>query len=156
MQQWLCSLARGEPLFVRECYAWFYEEAVKRMGEASVPKCPGLIYTGNPGIGKSAWLNYALVRFLQDGYVVVLERATSKDYYVFRDGVCTRKEKHVRRSVLDALPEKAVYLFDPDEHAVEPLQSNVFTIVASSPLEKHYKALSKRDAGFRYFPCWAL
>jgi hypothetical protein len=48
--QWLCSLAKGEPLFVRECYAWFYEEAVKRMGEASFPKCPGLIYTGNPGI----------------------------------------------------------------------------------------------------------
>ncbi len=25
-KQWLCSLAVGEPLFVRECCAWFYEE----------------------------------------------------------------------------------------------------------------------------------
>ncbi len=154
-KQWACGLDEGQPLFVRECYAWFYEEAIRKMSVS--PKCPGLIYTGNPGIGKSAWLNYALVRFLQDGYGVVLERATSKDYYVFRDGVCTHKEKHVRRSVLDALPEKAVYLFDPDENDSHPLKSNVFTIVASSPQEKHYKALFKLlNSDVRYFPCWSL
>jgi hypothetical protein len=151
-RQWLCTLAEEEPLFVRECYAWFYEEAIRKMN--AKPKCPGVIYTGNPGIGKSAWLNYALVRFLQDGYAVVLERAQEGDYFVFREKSCTR-QKH-QRPDLDELPEKAVYLFDPDERDSCPLESNVFTIVASSPLEKHYKALKKLGAGRYYFPCWKL
>jgi hypothetical protein len=65
-------------MFVRECYDWFYEQAIKTMSEMDskgLRICPGLIYTGNPGIGKSTWLNYALMRFVQDGYGVVLERA---------------------------------------------------------------------------------
>jgi hypothetical protein len=154
-KQWLCGLGEGQSLFVRGCYAWFYNEAIKRM--AVVPKCPGLIYTGNPGIGKSAWLNYALVRFLQEGFAVILERAKMKDYLLFQDGICTHKEKRVRQSVLSELPAKAVYLFDPDEGDSCPLESNVFTIVASSPQEKHYKALRKlENSCVRYFPCWSL
>lgn len=153
-KQWLCGLEVGQPLFVRECYAWFYEEAIRKMD--ATPKCRGLIYTGNPGIGKSVWLNYALVRFLQDDYAVVLERAKMSDYFVFRDGVCSHQEKRVRISVLEELPEKSVYLFDPDENDSHPLECNVFTIVASSPQEKHYKALFKRGANVRYFPCWQL
>lgn len=151
-KQWLCGLDEGQPLFVRECYAWFYEEAIRKIGVR--PKCPGLIYTGNPGIGKSAWLNYALVRFLQDGYAVVLERAKSSDYFVFREGICTRRKQ--QRPDLDNFPAKSVYLFDPDENDSHPLESNVFTIVASSPLEKHYKALKKKGALRYYFPCWSL
>lgn len=154
-KQWLCGLEEWQPLFVRSCYAWFYDEAVRKMS-LKQPKCPGLIYTGNPGIGKSSWLNYALVRFLQDGYSVVLERRKMRDYFVFFDGVCTHQEKRVRLSVLEALPENSVYLFDPDENDSHPLESNVFTIVASSPQEKHYKALFKRGANVRYFPCWEL
>jgi hypothetical protein len=153
-KQWLCGLDVAQPFFIRECYSWFYEEAVRKM--AGVPKCRGLIYTGNPGIGKSTWLNYALVRFLQDGYVVVLERAKASDYFVFRDGICTHKENQVNPFLLSELPEKAVYLFDPDENDSHPLESNVFTIVASSPQEKHYKALKKLRAGRYYFPCWSL
>ncbi len=153
-KQWLCGLAEGQALFVRDCYAWFYDEAVRKMSTKE-PKCPGLIYTGNPGIGKSSWLNYALVRFLQDGYAVVLERAQEGDYFVFRDGVCIQR-KH-QRPDLDDIPEKSVYLFDPDEQDSCPLKSNVFTIVASSPQEKHYKALRKlQNSSIRYFPCWSL
>lgn len=151
--QWLCGLNKQEQLFVRECYAWFYEEALRKLQDARIP-CPGLICTGNPGIGKSSWLNYALVRFLQDGYAVVLERAKMGDYFMFRDGRCTRR-KH-QRPDFDDLPAKAVYLFDPDENDSHPLESNVFTIVATSPLEKHYKALKKKGAGRYYFPCWSM
>ncbi len=152
-KQWLCGLAEGQALFVRDCYAWFYNEAVRKMSTKE-PKCPGLIYTGNPGIGKSSWLNYALVRFLQDGCAVVLERAKMKDHFVFRDSCCTHY-KH-QRVDLDNMPEKSVYLFDPDENESHPLESNVFTIVASSPQEKHYKALKKKGAGRYYVPCWTL
>jgi hypothetical protein len=122
------------------------------MGGAS--RCRGLIYTGNPGIGKSTWLNYALVRFLQDGYAVVLERAKASDHFVFQGGICIHK-KH-QRPDLDDFSEKAVYLFDPDENDSHPLESNVFTIVTSSPQEKHYKALKKLRASRYYFPCWSL
>jgi hypothetical protein len=125
---------------MRECYSWFYDEAVRKMN--AIPACPGLIYTGNPGIGKSLWLNYALVRFLQNGYAVVLERAKTTDFFVFQDGTCTYRDKEVRISVFKKLPPKSVYLFDPDENDSHPLESNVFTIVASSPQEKHYKALA--------------
>ena len=55
-----------------------------------------------------------------------------------------------------ALPDKAVYLFDPDENDSHPLEPNVFTIVASPPHEKHYKALFKKGANVRYFPCGEL
>ena len=155
-KQWLCGLAEGQPLFVRDCYSWFYEEAVRKMSTKE-PKCPGLIYTGNPGIGKSSWLNYALVRFLQDDYAVVLERAKTGDFFVFENGECSHQEKKIRGSVLEKLPEKSVYLFDPDENESHPLESNVFTIVASSPQEKHYKALRKlQNSSIRYFPCWSL
>jgi hypothetical protein len=58
-----------------------------REDEQNLRECPVLIYTGNPGIGKSTWLNYALVRFVQDGYAVVLARAKTHDYFVFRDGI---------------------------------------------------------------------
>lgn len=109
-------------------YGWFYDEAVRRMTEVGVRECPGLIYTGNSGIGKSSWLNYALVRFLQDGYAVVLERAKRKDYWLFQDGRCAYKDKRLRASVLSRLPDKAVYLFDPDENDSHPLDSNVFTL----------------------------
>ena len=154
-KQWLCGLAEGESLFVRECYELFYDEALQKMGEDRMPQCPGLIYTGNPGIGKSSWLNYALVRFLQAGYAVVLERAKAGDYFVFQDGACKRWKR--RRPDLDGLPDNAVYLFDPDERDSEALQSNVFTIVATSPQEKHYKALRKLvNSSVRYFPCWSL
>ena len=154
-KQWLCGLGKGQPLFVRDCYAWFYEEVIRKMSAG--PQCPGLIYTGNPGIGKSAWLNYALVRFLQDGYVVVLERAKTKDYFVFDMGRSSHTLGFVNIDLLSAVPEKAVYLFDPDEKDSCPLESNdVFTVVASSPQEKHYKALKKKGAGRYYFPCWSL
>jgi hypothetical protein len=46
-------------------------------------------------------------------------------------------------------------LFDPDENDSHPLESNVFTIVAS-PQEKHYKALKKQGAGLYCFPCWSM
>jgi hypothetical protein len=53
-------------------------------------------------------------------------------------------------------PEKSVFLFDPDENVSHPLESNVFTIVASSPQKKHYGALLKENSSVRYFPCWSL
>jgi hypothetical protein len=157
-KQWLCGLGQGKSMFVRECYDWFYKQAIKTMSEVdgqNLRNCPGLIYTGNPGIGKSTWLNYALVRFVQEGYAVVLERAKTHDYFVFQDGKCTIKEKRISLSVLSSL-KKAVYLFDPDENESHPLESNVFTIVASSPQVKHYKALKKLGVGRKYFPCWSL
>jgi hypothetical protein len=116
-KQRLCGLKKDQPLFVRECYAWFYEEANRKMN--MMPACPGLIYTGNPGIGTSSWLNYALVRFLQDGYVVVLERAKRADFFVFQDGDCIQRKN--QRPDLDGFPKKSVYLFDPDENDSHPL-----------------------------------
>jgi hypothetical protein len=64
---------------------------------------------------------------------------------------CIRKKQ--RRPDLEGFPEKAVYLFDPDENESHPLESNVLTIVAQV---KHYKALKKLGAGRKYFPCWSL
>ena len=75
---------------------------------------------------------------------------------MFQDGRCTYKEKSVSASVLSDLPERSVYLFDPDENESHPLESDVFTIVATSPQVKHYKALRK-DGGRRFYvPCWSL
>jgi hypothetical protein len=125
---------------------------------------PGAIFTGSPGIGKSARINYAVVCFLQDGYSIVLQRPKLKDYFLFQqDG---QKSLHHREtdyvSHRSTMPDTSVYWYDPTEIDLEPLESNVFTIVASSPQEKHYKGLRKcvaagKDATkMRNFPCWSL
>jgi hypothetical protein len=151
--EWLCGrLEIGAPLYVRECYSWFYDFALERKNVGS----RGVIFTGTPGIGKSAWLNYALVRFLQDGFAVLLQRAGLDDFFVFRDGICTHGFTPTLSSTLLGLPSKAVYLFDPDETKTAPRESRVFTIAATSPQIVHYKWLRKIGCSMRYFPCWRL
>jgi hypothetical protein len=66
-------------------------------------------------------------------------------------------KKRVDISVLEKMPPgRSVYLFDPNEGDTQPLECNVFTIIAASPQEKHYKALFKLGVSMCYFPCWSL
>ncbi len=150
---WPCGLEKGKKLYVRECYAPFFEAAVV----IEKKKFAGCIFTGNPGIGKSVWLNYAVVRFLQVGRRVVLQRAGKKGYWLFSEASCCREKGELPD--LDSKRWKdVVYLFDPDENDSSPVAADVFTIVATSPQQKHYKGLQKLPRGVErlYFPCWTL
>jgi hypothetical protein len=147
-------LEKGKKLYVRACYEQFFLAALAAKDQK---KYAGCIFTGNPGIGKSVWLNYALVRFVQIGRRVVLQRAGKKGYWIFSKSSCNR--------VKDDLPDldsrkwrDVVYLFDPDQKDSEPVDAAAFTIVASSPQDKHYRTLHRRPEGVEklYFPCWTL
>ncbi len=150
---WPCGLEKGKKLFVRDCYSFFFDAAIAAIDK----KFGGCIFTGNPGIGKSVWLNYAVVRFLQSDRRVVLQRAGKIGYWLFSKSLCRR--------VKDELPDldskkwrDVVYLFDPDQKDSEPADAEAFTIVASSPQDKHYRTLQRSPKGVAklYFPCWTL
>jgi hypothetical protein len=150
---WPCGLTRGERLYVRKCYEPFFQAA----WAALVKNYAGCIFTGNPGIGKSVWLNFALVRFLQLGRRVVLQRAGKEGYWLFSKTSCCRVG--VGFPELDSEKWRdVVYLFDdPNETGASPRDTDAFTIVACSPQVKHYKKLNKSlRVEKMYFPCWSL
>jgi hypothetical protein len=150
---WPCGLTRGEKLYVRECYEPFFQAALAALEK----NYAGCIFTGNPGIGKSVWLNFALVRFVQLGRRVVLQRAGKEGYWLFSKTSCCRR---VGVGFPDLDLEKwrdVVYLFDPNETDASPRDTEAFTIVACSPQVKHYKKLQKSlRVEKMYFPCWSL
>jgi hypothetical protein len=121
---------------------------------------------GNPGIGKSCWLNYALIRLLQANVTVFVERMSKGDVWLFKDGQCQREEHGSKGSILRQEIDQdkdAVYLFDPDAGEGEPtFPLQAFTIIASSPNKANYKefdkALAANTVGSRkrYFPCWSV
>jgi hypothetical protein len=161
---WLFGLLEGSPMFIRECYPQFFDYAME-IRKSSVDGTAGCIFIGNPGIGKSCWLNFALVRLLQMGVTVFVERMSKGDVWLFKDGKCWYEEHSskgslLRREIDD--DKTAVYLFDPDMGKGEPtFPVKAFTIVASSPNRANYKQFDRAMAAhtegenLRYFPCWA-
>lgn len=154
--QWLTSNHKGMQLFVRECYPRMFALAT----DIAKQNGGGLVFTGNPGIGKSWFLNYALWKLLQDNKTVLFESVSKNTLWLFKDGKVemTKPDEATKRSELyDAVKsdQDAWYLFDPGEIAKEPIEIAPFTIVSASPNPKHYKKLEKLTANKYYVPCWS-
>jgi hypothetical protein len=56
-----------------------------------------------------------MLRLVLDKFVVVLERAKERDHWVFCDDTCKWNFERPTNRMLDGLPTRTVYLFDPDE-----------------------------------------
>eukprot|EP01124_Arcella_intermedia_P014092 TRINITY_DN20481_c0_g1_i1.p1 TRINITY_DN20481_c0_g1~~TRINITY_DN20481_c0_g1_i1.p1 ORF type:complete len:343 (-),score=49.68 TRINITY_DN20481_c0_g1_i1:50-1051(-) len=142
-------------LFVRNCDKDLFDIIHKRYQEGS----PGAILTGNPGIGKSWFLSYCLLRFAQQGQSVYYQSAGENLAWLFRpDGLVRLFEAPatVPAEIRDS-PSSTVYLFDPSgPFPAEPIATHCFTLVAAPPERKHYHSFAKRIDNFKlYQPVWS-
>jgi len=122
------------------------------------PEC-GLVITGNPGIGKSWFINYCLYRFASEKKTVFVESVSQNKAWLFRPNLPVLLFDPAS-SV--AFPNEldnpnTIYLFDPagNKTAREPRQVKAFTVVTASPNNAHYQQFIKRVENRLYMPCWS-
>jgi len=170
-EDWMTALG-GMHLFVRQCYvdlfniflnAWKSNDDNNNNNDNDT-KCgnirtAGVIFTGNPGIGKSCMLNFFFILCVKLEMTVALH--TSSGRYKIYHNKCfvdwdTRRD-NLPKFVAD--DQKSVILFDPDEKgqfARPPQGLKCFIVVTASPREDHYKSLAKRQAVLYVLPVWTL
>ena len=152
----------SQTLFVRECYDQLFEEISNRIQPSG-----GVILVGNPGIGKSWFLNYVLIRLLQGSkYDIIFEVPRMMGLHYFKDGE-VRLIRWEDRDRFYSLPEvknnpNIIHLrdFDHDRRVGVPLIEG-FTICASSPNPENFKQAKKNFQGFRsgdilYVSLWSV
>jgi len=145
---WLTAGLSSSPLLIRRCYVDLFEE-VKQLHSIG---SPGVIITGNPGIGKSYFLMYCLIRFgCFENKAVVFQSIQKMKMWLFKG-----KEKPICLQYPYPDANADVYLVDSGSPSSEPLSTQLFTILACSPKKDHYKEFQKNGAEKLYMPCWLL
>ena len=148
---------------------------------------PGFIVKGTPGIGKShrrtcdhvcrsvCFLSWTLLYFIGkttflnlllyyaaklNTNVIIHNAITKTMFLLFKDGtvdyhvIGSERPSQIRQ--LLASPS-TLYLFNPDEKDTQAIQSPAFTVIATSPDEKHYIDSRKLYGMFeRYLSPWTL
>ena len=93
--------------------------------------------------GTTAFLNLLVYYAAQMDVDVVLHNAAYRIFVLHRNGTV----KFVPRSDIEKVTElglrKTLYLFNPDEQRTQASLSRAFTVIASSPDEKHYSSFTK-------------
>jgi hypothetical protein len=139
-------------IWIRDCYESLFDTIFQRYQ----PKMPerGVLVTGNPGIGKSFFLLYAMWRFVRLNITVIFESAEQGKVYLFKAGRLPNVAQGSPTMLKEIESEETVFLHDP-KPGHEPLQVNAFTILASSPNPSNYKGFSKRNHSETFFlPVW--
>mmetsp|Transcript_12457 Transcript_12457/g.37389 ORF Transcript_12457/g.37389 Transcript_12457/m.37389 type:complete len:686 (-) Transcript_12457:1189-3246(-) len=155
----------AEHMFVRPCWRKLFGILSElRASKTSFIKGQrrGVIVTGNPGIGKSWFLNYVLYRVARDepSSSVVFESVGDGLLWVFSpDGSVRRHHWEDRRDITELENVNNLYLFDPaglTGVSREPQPCKAFTVVTSSPDKTHYNEFHKHGAKKRYMDLWSL
>ena len=120
------------------------------------------VLLGTPGVGKSVFLTYILIRCVKAGHPVIFYRINEKNGWLFHQGKCLRygdvKIPHEYRHVLSdaniwVLLDKATggAMYYP-----HPLYGRA--TLASSPKKFNYHEFFKTGLGGRifYYPYWSL
>lgn len=130
-------------------------DIAKNMYDSNVK---ALLLIGNPGIGKSWFLNYCLFQASKiENIRVVFEQIKEGVYHIFYpDGSVNTFTGRPNDRIFSESGNRDIYLFDPYENDIEPYPSQIaFTIVASSPDTKHYKGFLKEcKPKVLYLPVW--
>ncbi|KAH8995601.1 hypothetical protein EDB92DRAFT_2084426 [Lactarius akahatsu] len=108
-------------------------------------ECGGVVATGQPGIGKTCFLYYALLRRLSEMKPVALERPGF--FILFHEGGVYRYSN----TDPDSLPERTWALSDSNENAPQPCSAfgtvskrrTAWVIQTTSPAEKRWKNWKK-------------
>ena len=139
-------------LFVRKCHADLFD-IVMGLYKPQLPG-RGIVITGNPGIGKSWFLSYCLLRLANEKRTVFFESVRTDERWLFKpDGTVTQIKGDWP---LETGDPSTVFLFDPYGGAPrEPERVTAFTVVASSPNEQNFKEFAKQTGSQKfYMPCW--
>jgi len=150
----------GQALYVRPCYLRLLERIVA-LWRGSVIGKRGVVVSGNPGIGKSLFLCYVMLRAAIEKRTVAYERRESDEVFVcYPDGSVILSHRK-SSTFLEALQdERCFYLFDPagKQDSVEPLHLNVraSSLVVSSPNPIHFHSFEKWYLKHIYAPVWSL
>ncbi|KAL6040950.1 hypothetical protein QOT17_025158 [Balamuthia mandrillaris] len=147
-------------LIVRECYPRIFELS-QRLAKQTIGGSGGVVFSGNPGIGKSWFLNYTLWRLLQQNKTVLVESVAQARVWLFKEGQVREAPFEDKKQIVELFETvrndtDAWYLFDPcGDIPREPKEMLPFTVVAASPNPQHYKQFYKRTANKYYIPCWS-
>jgi hypothetical protein len=150
---------KSKDLYVRECYKPLAELIYRYYMNGTKPgkTYNGVVLLGNPGLGKSWFLNFLLVYFWLKGVkTIVFESVGEEMIWVFNESNvnCFTKGTHV--------PElnnpETLFLFDPygNGNPREPKQCSAFGVIAASPNPSHYKQFHKNVGRKLYIPVWSL
>lgn len=154
-------------LYVRPCYRDIFKLILDRYNEGR--QFDGVVVTGNPGIGKSSFLSYALTCLAALKIRVVFESTSQHKAWLFdfsKDDsvpqVVDTDDTKVQVAFKNELADRnTVFLFDTDADCPrEPIKVEAFTIIAASPNKKHFKVFRDRTQPSRtlqlYMPVWIL
>lgn len=161
--QWLTE--DSSTLFVRQCDKDLFailEELSKSLDHEPGSGGRGMIVTGNPGIGKTWFQSYCLLRLSQlcpKPPPIFFETVFDDNSCLFLpDGtvqVIDLKTNSPRPHAYLSLPT-SFYLFDTGgKDAHEARHVSAFTIVTASPSPRHFKQFSARICNKKfYMPVW--
>lgn len=139
-------------LFVRKCHVDLFD-IIMGLYKPQLPE-RGIVITGNPGIGKSWFLSYCLLRLANEKKTVFFESVRRDERWLFKpDGTATQIKGDWP---LETEDPSTVFLFDPYGGAPrEPKRVTAFTVVASSPDKRNFKEFAKQTGSRKfYMPCW--
>lgn len=148
--QWPIGVAIGSTLFVRPSQELIHNEIF--LGYLNRLICPrhvstgsteGYIILGNPGIGKSASLNYQLYMASEFDVNVVVQHGEDCTYMFHKDGTVdlwSGTATKMCRELVDS-PE-TLFLFYPDRTNAQAGLTAAYTVVASSPDDRHYSQIA--------------
>ena len=107
--------------------------------------------------GKTAFLNLLLYYASAMNVDVVLQNAAKFVFLLCSDGTV----EHFPATDIDKVPalksKDTFYLFNPDEKDTQARVSNAFTVIATSPDEKHYSEFRKiEDMSVIFLYPWSL
>ena len=160
-EPWLGQKENGYKLFVRKCYRdlWEIITTTKANGIQRI------LITGNPGIGKTHFVNYALFNLKKiPNVVVVLELAAMNSRFLFtQEGV----QEGTLSEFEDELADDKTWYFVDGKPA---LRKEAFTILTTSPqkgkiffpihhlmiLENYKMFISFPNVTQRTMPVWTL
>jgi len=133
---------------VRWCYTKLFRLIIAKEGYHR------FLIRGNPGIGKTYFLYWLLVKLVSEGRVVVWNRSGHEfDFKCFNSPLGqARRASNLQAFANELNDPETYYLVDSISN---PGEVSAFTILVASPRKKNYKQFDKYPGVFRYYmPLW--
>jgi hypothetical protein len=114
--------------------------------------------TGTPGIAKSTFLLYILIRRVKEGHPTCFHNLTTHQSWLFENGSCTfyASANQIPMAIQDN-PEFITLLDRAKGNPMEYPTTSGLSVLASSPKHDNYYEWEKTNgAGRRYMPLWKL
>jgi hypothetical protein len=113
---------------------------------------------GTPGIAKSTFLLYVLLRRVKDGHPTCFHQLSTQRTWLFQDGSCTLHDRSSRLPIeLERNKQYIVLLDKVQDNPTNFPKTGGMSILAFSPMHANYHQWEKDNSrGRRYMPLWTL